>query len=253
MLEFKLKELGFTESEAKVYLALLELGASFVSSIAKKAGVERVGCYHTLNKLVDKGVVSSFTRDKVKYFSVDSPEILVGKAELQLEKTQKLLPELLSITNALAYKPKVNYYEGFEGIKNIFEDTLSAEGELLGYTNLAKLPEVLREDYLKSYAQRKVENGIKSRMLSPNSAKGLKYLDSYYPEGFDRNLVEILFVNPEEFGFEYEITIYDDKVGIVSLDPGELMGMIIQSRKYADTQRGVFNLAWLGATAFVAK
>ncbi len=248
-----LEELGLTEEEAKVYLAVLELGGSYVSVIAKKAGVHRVGCYHTLGNLVKKGVVSTFTKNNIKYFAVESPRILVNQTEERFNKAQKLLPELLSITNALAYKPKIQYYEGMQGIKNIFEDTLSAKEELLGYTNLTDLPKVIPEDYLRDYAKRKIDQGIKTRMLSPISKEALAYLKHYYPKGFDHNLVEIFFVNPKEFMFEYEINIYENRVSIVSLNPDELMGLIIESPVYAKTQRSIFNLAWLGATAFVAR
>ncbi len=253
MLISDLEEVGLTEEEAKVYLSLLELGSAYVSAIAKKAGVHRVGCYHTLGNLAEKGLVSSFTRNNIKHFAVQNPQILVNKVEERFLKAQKMLPELLSITNALAYKPKIHYYEGLEGIKNIFEDTLKAEKELLGYTNLAKLPDVVTEEFLRDYAKRKVEKKLKTRMLSPISKDALKYLGRYYPEGFDPNLVEILFVNPKEFMFEYEINIYENKVSLVSLNPDELMGMIIESPVYAKTQRAIFSLAWLGATSFVAR
>jgi len=140
-----------------------------------------------------------------------------------------------------------------EEIKRIFDDTLTDTEELLGYTNLENLPKIIPEDYLKQYAKNKIINKIKTRMLSPISRAGLKYLDKYYPKDFDKNLVEILFINPKQFMFEYEINIYNDKVSIVSLNPDELMGLIIKSSIYAKTQRGIFNLAWLGATSFVAK
>jgi hypothetical protein len=90
-------------------------------------------------------------------------------------------------------------------------------------------------------------------MLSPHLPEALTYLQTYYPRGFDPNLVEILFVNPGEFPFEYEITIYGDKVAVLSLNPEERMGLIIESPVYAKTQRAIFQLAWLGATSFVAK
>ncbi|MBU1018970.1 MAG: helix-turn-helix domain-containing protein [Patescibacteria group bacterium] len=248
-----LEDLGLTAEESRVYLALLELGSSYVSAIAKKAGIHRVSCYHTLDNLIKKGLISSFTKNKMKFFAIESPQILVNKVEERFEKAQKLLPELLSITNTLTYKPKIQYYEGLEGIKNIFEDSLTTDKEVLGYTNLAQLPNVITEEYTRDYAKRKIQQGIKTRMLSPLSEEALDYLEKYYPKGFDRNLVEILFVNPKEYMFEYEINIYENKVSLVSLNPDELMGMIIESPVYAKTQRAVFKLAWLGATSFVAR
>ena len=253
MLSTDLMELGLSKKEADVYLAILELGGSYVSLIAKKAGINRVACYHTLGSLVRMGVVSSYTQNNLKYFSVESPQILVAKQKERYKKAENILPELLSITNALAYKPKIQYYEGIEGAKNIFEDTLNATDEIVGYTNLAKLPDVLTEEYLKDYAVLKTEKKIKTRMISPKFDEAIKYLGKIYPEEFDRNLIEILFVNPKQFMFEYEINIYGNKVSLVSLNPDELFGMIIESPTYANTQKAIFNLAWLGATSFIAK
>ena len=173
--------------------------------------------------------------------------------EERFNKAQKLLPELLSITNSLAYKPKIQYYEGIQGIKNIFEDTLIAKTDMLGYTNLAELPKVIPQDFLRDYAERKIKKEIKTRMLSPITKDSLSYLKNYYPKNYDMNLTEILFINPQEFMFEYEINIYENKVSLVSLNPEELMGMIIESPVYAKTQRAIFSLAWLGATSFVAR
>jgi sugar-specific transcriptional regulator TrmB len=253
MLLSDLQELGLSDEEAKVYLAVLELGGSYVSAIGKKAGVHRVACYYTLDKLTKKGMLSSFTKNKMKYFSVESPQILVNQMEEKYEKAKSMLPELLSITNAMAYKPKIQYYEGLAGIKNLLEVLLNAKSEIVGYTNLEEIPKVIPVDYLKMIAERKTKAGIKTRMLSPLTEDALCYLDTYYPEDFDRNLVEILFINPEEYPFEYEVNIYDDFVSVISLNPDELIGMIIESALYAKTQRSVFNLAWRGATSFVAR
>jgi HTH-type transcriptional regulator, sugar sensing transcriptional regulator len=253
MLSTQLEELGLSKVEAKVYLTVLELGASFVSAISKRSGVPRVNCYYALGSMVGKGIMSCFTQNNLKYYSVESPKILINKQEEKLQKVKKLLPELLSITNALAYKPKIQYYEGIEGIKNIFEDTLTSSGELLGYTNLKELPKVVSPEFLKNYAERKINKKIKTRMLSPTSDEAKNYLENNYPKNFNKDLVEIFFVHPKEYIFDYEITIYNDKTSLVSLNPSELMGIIIESSLYAKTQRSVFNLAWLGATSFVVR
>lgn len=253
MLITDLIDLGLSPQEAKVYLALVELGSSYVSLIAKKSKINRVGCYHTLNKLVKRGLINSFEKENIKFFSAENPKNIVNKQTELLKKAEKILPELLSLKSSSQYSPKIKYYEGINGIKNIFEDTLLTKDELLGYTNLEDLPKVIPEDFLKDYAKRKTTLRIKTRMLSPISTHGLKYLKTYYPKNFDDNLVEILFVNRKQFMFEYEINIYGDKVAIVSLNPNELIGLIIESPIYAKTQRAIFNLAWLGATSFVAK
>ncbi|PIZ73384.1 hypothetical protein COY07_02050 [Candidatus Peregrinibacteria bacterium CG_4_10_14_0_2_um_filter_43_11] len=90
-------------------------------------------------------------------------------------------------------------------------------------------------------------------MLSPLTKKALRYLDHYYPKNYDKNLTEILFINPQEYPFEYEVNIYDHFVSMISLNADEPIGIIMESALYAKTQRSIFNLAWLGATSFVAR
>ena len=78
-------------------------------------------------------------------------------------------------------------------------------------------------------------------------------MDQFLPKDYDPNLIEILLVNKEQFPFENEVLIFGNVVGIVSLNPDELLGLIVESPTLARTMRAVFDLAWLGATAFVAK
>ncbi|MFA5788308.1 MAG: hypothetical protein WC924_00295, partial [Candidatus Gracilibacteria bacterium] len=143
-------------------------------------------------------------------------------------------------------------YEGLDGIKTIFDQTLEAKSEVLGYTNLEALGELL-PDYLPSYTEKLVKRRIKTRLLSPSTEEARQFVKRFYPKKYPEELVEILFVNPKEFRFENQISIYDNSAAIMSLNPDELIGVLIESAVYARTQRAVFNLAWLGATAFVAQ
>lgn len=248
----ELTNLGLTEEEAKVYLAILELGGSYASNIARKAKVNRATCYHTLNNLQQKALISSYNKGKVLWFNAEDPKKLISIEKEKLEKAKSLIPQLLSISNVLAFKPKIHFYEGSEGAKTIFEDILTSKEEVLGYTNLKNLGQLF-PDYFKDYCQRKIANKIKTRYLSPNNKEGTDIIDQFYPKNYDRNLVEILLVNKNEFFFENEVSIYENRVAILSLNPDEMIGLLIESATFAKTMRSIFNLAWLGATAFVAK
>jgi len=243
--------LGLSEVEGKVYIALLELGGGYVSAVARIAKLPRVNCYHTLEKLIEKGLVNYLTKDKVRYYSPEPPQKIVNLLEGRTQYARKMLPELLSITNTLALKPKIKYYEGMEGVKNIMEDTLTAKKELLGYSNLQGVHELFG-DFVKSYGAKKMKNNIKTRLICPSSKEAFDYVKKSYPKDFPPDLIEILFVNPREFWFENEIVIYDDKVAVISLNKDELNGMIFESPVYARSQRAIFNLAWLGASSFIA-
>lgn len=250
--------LGLTETEGKVYMATLELGGGYVSAIARRAKLPRVNCYHTLENLVKKGLVSFITKDKVRYYSAEPPQTIVHALEEKSKYARKILPELLSITNTLAFKPKIKYFEGMEGIKNILEDVLTmkedpstAKKEMLGYSNLKAFGELL-DDFIPNYAAEKMKRNIKTRIICPSSPEAFSYVKNHYPKNFPPELVEILFVNPKEFWFEHQIMIYNNKVAVISLNKEELVGMIFESPVYARSQTAIFNLAWLGASSFIA-
>ncbi len=243
--------LGLTETEGKAYITLLELGGGYVSAIARKAKLPRVNCYHTLENLIKKGLASYITKDNVRYYSPEPPQKIANMLEEKALYARKILPELLSITNTLALKPKIKYFEGMDGLKNILEDTLTAKKELLGYSNLKSVSDLIG-DYISQYAEKKMKKQLKTRIICPSSKEAFQYTKKYYPANFPPELIEILYVNPKEFWFEHEITIYDNKVAVISLNPEELIGMIFESPVYARSQRAIFNLAWLGASSFIA-
>ncbi|MFA5842179.1 MAG: helix-turn-helix domain-containing protein [Candidatus Gracilibacteria bacterium] len=243
--------LGLSESEGKVYMALLELGGGYVSTVARQSKLPRVNCYHTLENLFKKGLVNFMTKNKVRFYSAEPPQKMVNMLEEKTTYARKLLPELLSVTNALAFKPKIKYFEGMDGVKTILEDTLTAKSEMLGYSNLKGAAELFG-DYIKIYAQKKMKKRLKTRLICPSSKEAFEYTKRYYPTQFPEELIEILFINPREFWFEHEIMIYDNKVAVISLNKEELVGMIFESPVYARSQTAIFNLAWLGASGFIA-
>jgi len=248
----ELQKLGLTGEESRVYVACLEINGGPVSTIAKKAGLHRVSCYHTLENLQKKRLLSQYTKNGIKYFSPEPPEQLLHLTEEKVNLAKSILPELTSLASAIAFKPKMRSYEGREGVEKIFEESLEAKGEILGYTNLKNIIDFFPE-FFKEYTANRLKKRIKTRYLSPNTVESIHAIDPFLPKAFDPVLIEILLVNKDQFPFQNEVLIFNNSVGIVSLHKDELLGVIIESPTFARTMKAVFDLAWLGATAFVAK
>lgn len=247
-----LLKLGLTHEEAKIYLACLEIHGGPVSVIARKAGVNRVSCYHTIENLLQKRLLSQFNRNGVKCFSPEPPEELLKLAQEKVNIAKGLLPELQSLIGSHGFKPKIRFYDGREGVQRVFEESLKAKDEILGYTNLQLVTGFFPE-FFREYTHAKLRKGIKTRYLSPSTVETVHVIDPFLPEKYDASLLEILLVNKEQFPFENDILIFGNAVGIVSLRKDELLGLIIESPTFAKTMKAVFDLSWLGATAFVAK
>ena len=77
MNEVLLTESGLTPGEAKVYLALLELGEATTGPITEQSGVAKSIVYHLLTKLGKKGLVSYIIKEKTKYYQAAEPSHLL--------------------------------------------------------------------------------------------------------------------------------------------------------------------------------
>jgi sugar-specific transcriptional regulator TrmB len=251
MIKNELEQLGFTPEEINVYISLLEIGGGFVSSIARKAGAHRVTTYNTLENLEKKGFVRKTKRRNVKFYFSVNPQIILNQIEDNYNIAKKVVPELINLQNTYVFKPNIQFFEGKEQMKDVFDDLLRSETEVIGYTNFVAASELFPE-YLDYYNKEVLKHGKKHRLLCPNDKFHVEYIEKFLKERIDAEILEIFAINPEQFEFKNAQYIYDNKVTTVSFDRNELMGVIIESPNNAETNRAIFNLAWLGATSFVA-
>lgn len=242
--------LGLGTEEIRVYLALLELSSGFVSVIAKRAKVARVNCYHLLDGLVRKGLATLSVQNGKKVYQPRSPENLVKQQAERLRIAERALPALKQISRGRQKQVAIRTIEGAAGIRSLFEESLSTADEILGYTRVESIERLLG-DYLHYFAEQRLQRKIRARFLSPFTKRSKQFVADYYPTPEHRRLTEFVFVESGEFPFDSELYIFGNSVATFSPDPKELLGVIIESPRFAATYRSMFQLSWLGATTFV--
>lgn len=242
----QLIKLGFSQKEAGVYLALLELGPSTATEIARKAGINRTTSYDILESLVGDGLLNLTGEAKIQKYSAESPEKVIKflenkikQAENRLNEAQMLLPQLLSIFTTKE-KPKIKFYEGVEGMKEAFENTLNAEGEILAYAVGEDIFKALSESYTREYFRKRVAKNIRVRVIAPDTPESHAVTVNDKQE-----LRTSLLVPRDKFYFSTETNIYNNCVMIASWR--EKFAVIIESEEIAGAQKKIFELAWEGA------
>lgn len=242
-----LQEIGIEEKPAKVYLATLELGGDGATAISKRAGVERVNTYYILDQLAKDGLVYSAEKEKKAVFVAISPKKLEVLAEARLERIKKALPELIAVENSGPIKPKIRYFEGIEGIKQMFEETLDLPrgSETLAYSSFQTDNKYI-EEYIRDYIPRRVKRGISQRCIIEYSEESKELIKRDKAE-----LRASIMVNKEKFPFSNQINIFGNKMFIASYR--DMMGVIIESAEVVKTQKAIFELAWAGAKQFEIK
>jgi len=240
-----LTNIGLNDKEAKVYLSCVKIGTTPVSKIAEDSGLNRVTTYDILEKLKKKGLVSHFTKKKTAYFTGVSPDILVDEFERRTNDLRKTLPALKRLSGQTAH-PRVRYFEGLEGIKMIYADTLTSKTDILNYSNSHEI-RIRWPNYDKEYVAKRAAKNIFLKEICPKDEEGeiVKNNDKKYHR-------KTKLIPKEHFDFTNEINIYDDKVSIVSYKD-ELIGMVIESAEICASQRAIFNLLWKFADSFSEK
>lgn len=234
----RLKEFGLKDKEARTYLALLELGEANAHDVAKKAKIVRPAIYDILERLKETGLVSSVVKGRATYFTANGPEAIRRGMDEKRHAFDRLLPELNSVFNATKSKPKIFFYEGVEGIKTVFEDTLTArDKDLRGILSMEDLFKIPGQEYMDDYVARRVELGYSLRVIrskpkeiTPAWPSGpAEYRDVRYP--------------PASMLFEMTTYVYDNKVGLISTVK-ENFGMIMESSEFAQNMGHLFEALW---------
>ncbi len=236
MLQKILENIGLTEKEAKTYLALVELGQSTASQIAKRAGINRVTTYDIIEKLIPRGFV---TKHKVKgklLFTPVDPEIIALDYRSRARDFRKSLPDFKILRGETPY-PQVQYFEGLKGIKQIYLDTLTSNTEILNYADSRGIRRYWPEHDAEYVAER-VERGIYLRGICPDDEIGHKVQNRDWECSR-----EVRLVPKEKYDFTNEINIYDNKVAIISYTDNPV-GILIENKSIANTQRSIFRMAW---------
>jgi sugar-specific transcriptional regulator TrmB len=129
-----LRNIGLSEKEAVTYCVTLKVGSNPASVIAKHAELNRGTTYTILATLIEKGLISQFEKDKIKYFAAIEPNQLITYIN---EKNRDLihykneitdfLPEFEALRHQARILPRLKSYTGKVGITKIFNEALKED------------------------------------------------------------------------------------------------------------------------------
>jgi sugar-specific transcriptional regulator TrmB len=241
-----LEEFNLHEHQAKVYLALLELGNSTVLDISRKSGVERAHVYFILEQLIKMGLVSRSQKGRAMSFVANNPKNLAADMERKLNRIKDSLPELLAIYQDLGSKPRVQIFEGRKGLVQILKDMVETmqyvpkqKREILEYISPDSAAAAMHEEQ-REFIRERIANKIKIRWIAPDTELARQFVNE--PK---QNLREMRLVPQNLFKAETEINIYGNKINFIG-SKGDPIGVIIEHPELAKTMSELFELAWLG-------
>jgi HTH-type transcriptional regulator, sugar sensing transcriptional regulator len=237
-LEKFLSDFGLTPKQSGIYLASLQLGPASIQDIAHAAKMQRTNIYDAAEELVAKGLMSITATGKRRLFVAENPSALKSILHEKERALNETLPQLKTLHSASEVKPRIRFYPGLEGYKQVYEDTLTTnEKKLYGIFSVQDVLEVLGRPYAEDMFERRAKKGIALRVIRSK----VRESGPVYPSSLG-DLRELRFA-PPNFDFPITTYVYDNKVMILS-SKRETFGLIIESQDIATTHRQYFDALW---------
>lgn len=233
-----IQTLGLSEHEATVYLAALELGEANIQDISRKSQVKRTSIYNFIDALKGRQLLSEVKKGKRKFYSAVSPHHLVDEQRSKMISIERILPQLLAIQNSVRKKPRVSFFEGIEGLKEIYRMTLREKQIIYAWEDLDRALDVLPPAFLKWYTEERTAKKIPARCIDRDT----KSAREWTAKNDVRLARESRFVVSEEFGTE--INVFGNKVAFFRWDKQNPFGVVIEDKGIATALRVAWTELW---------
>ncbi len=239
----QLQSVGFTDKQARVYVAALFLGPSAVQKIASQAEINRATAYVILDELAKMGLVSESQEGKKTVYVAEPPEAIgryLDKQKNEIvsrsDELKNLMPKLRETSRATDgdEAPQVRFYKGQDGSEQLSRELLrkAKKGDVL--YSVVNYDKVLKESKTDSNTTGsiRVKKGIKAQTIYYSRDTVLK--------AKNKNLVKYTKVNKD---FLAEINLYPTKASFITYSGDKTAGVLIDSPKIVETLRQLFELA----------
>jgi len=236
-----LRESGLAGNEAKIYLALLDLGSVTAGEIAKASGVNRTNVYDALRSLAEKGLVGYIKKAERRYFEAASPSkflhYLEEREEELRERRQKLeeiVPELEMKRTLSKEKQEATVYTGRKGLKTVAEDVLRSGTELLVFGAEGRFMDMFRV-YSRNWHRRRAQARIHMKIIYSDKIRAPKSREPVY--NAEMRFSKALYDTPST------TWVYGGKVAVIVWSEHPVI-TLIRSEKVALSYRQFFRELW---------
>lgn len=242
-----LTRVGLTPEQADLYQSLLTHGPQTATSLSKTTKIGRTYIYRVGQELTKKGLIRMERKEhKTRFFPL-SPDFLTTQAEEQKTKAQEaqialesILPELKMKYSAAEDRPTVTYFEGMEGIKKIYLDTIKDKNPILALLEPGQIDPEITTWLDTQYIPKRIANKIPVQAIVSQGTATKPYI-----ERNEQELRETKIIRTKTKHFPQEINIYGSKVALITHTNGQKkLGIIIDNPIIAETFKSWFDLTW---------
>lgn len=234
-------QLGFSNKEAEVYLALLEFGTQPASVIAKRTGHPKSTILFLFDGLVQKGYIRKSQRGRAQYFHANPTDLEKFKSK-EIEESKdvlsKTIPLLQEFKTPYSSEPKITFFEGVNGCKKAYSMILESKTEVYEFGVHGDLAEKFGEKFMNNFIRSRMKNQIKLKAIAKKDA-----IHERLSKKNKAELRELKYAQKEDGTLYSSMAIFEDKVLLLNLFQ-DAFAILIDNREVAETMRTIFRMAW---------
>lgn len=240
-----LKSLGFTEKEAQIYMALLELESASYTQLARASGIKRTSLYPIVQNMQERGFVH-YEVDR-RQLSPTPPDELFQQLQANALQFHRLVPRLKELGKQKRGIARVQFYSGKEGIKRVYLDNSK---EKLPPTS-ERVVRVISDgktwenfwnevdpDFTEAYLKDMKARHYQWKVLTSSGTDGIYSKEKGKQYDFEAKTL------PENYKSEFDMEIHGSHIIIADLKDKKPYAIRITSTELARALGNFFEFAW---------
>jgi len=233
-------EIGLTNAETKVYLALLKTGKTTAGPLLNETGLQNSTLHKTLHSLVAKGFASFIIKGKTKHYTAADPEHVLKFIKEKEAKFEAIMPQLKVLQKPIE-KQEAEIYEGFKGFKTAMYEMIKdvkPKDEWLFFSFNTKDPESFKHvfNFYKEFDKDRVEKGLVIKGILNKNIEQFAHMEA-------RKHAQMIVVDEHTIS---NVSICNDKIMFTPWEDKQI-SFLIHSRQLADSFRQYFYSIWKSA------
>lgn len=231
-----LSKTRFSEKQARVYLAILQLGKASVTEIATLAKLKRSITYIIIDELVAGQYINRVPSTKKKVYVATDPNMLASELDSTAKGFKEMLPYLRSMQRK-AGKPFITYYSGVDGAQKAFQQIRRPKEVRYAVSinkAMKRVPGEI-ERWKKTYLEGKARPG--GRHLLTNTEE-----DRSYGQAISQANQVVRYLDKDK-ELDMDLALVDNTVYLTAFDE-EIHVTVIESEALYRSLCALYDLAW---------
>lgn len=236
--------LGLSQKEAEIYELLLSRGEMAARDVELTTGFKK-NTYVLVKELEKKKLIIKIERGRRIFYQPAPPENLKILAKAQLKAAQanagtllELLPSMQTLYRESVDRPVVRYVEGEEGLRALYKEVYGQDiSASYGCLDLSAVEKAVPQYMTRELIPERVTRNSRAYAVLTDNTKGQEVHERDEEENR-----ESIMVDATKYPLPAEVSVYGDKVVLLSFKKGGVTGIMVENKEIATSLTSIYRL-----------